>query len=107
VGIRLRSAQQDVARVVTPLTPEHGEISSPSKDPESWECPECHCVNFIAPPAQQGDSLCILCGFKGGPGFGCGTIFENDDDNFGLHYPHSEVSSFWGDLPKRQRRTSL
>jgi hypothetical protein len=116
VGIRLRSAQQEVTRVVTPPTPlvaptedssDPGPVSTPQKDPESWECPECHCVNFLS-PLVPGESLCILCGFKGGVGFGCGTIFEDEDDNFGLLYPHSEVSSLWNEFPRRrQRRTSL
>jgi hypothetical protein len=111
VGIRLRSSQPEVARSTPPttVTEETKETTAPTwtpqKDPQSWECPECHCVNFLA-PAVAGESLCILCGFKGGPGFGCGTIWEDEDDNFGLHYPHSEVSSLWDELPRR-RRTSM
>ena len=111
VGIRLRGNQPEVARVTPPTTvsDEPADTNDPTwtpqKDPESWECPECHCVNFLA-PAVAGETLCILCGFKGGPGFACGTIWEDEDDNFGLRYPHSDVSSLWSEFP-RHRRTSM
>jgi hypothetical protein len=82
--------------------------SPPPRDgPRQWECPECHCVNFLS-AADQSQS-CILCGFAG-VDFGCGTIFEHDDteslpesDMFGLYYPHSEISSIWDDFPRKRR----
>lgn len=100
VGIRLHTSTPAPEEPPEPIP-----ITPPQKDAESWECPECHCVNFLS-PTVPGEALCILCGFKGGPGFACGTIFEDQDDNFGLHYPHSEVSSLWNEIP-RHRRTSL
>jgi len=66
--------------------------------PSSWECPECHCVNFD--PSEE--RYCILCGFKaaGTVDYGCGTIYEDQSEHgseaIGLYYPHSEFS--WSNL---------
>jgi hypothetical protein len=103
VGIRLRSAPHATPE---PIEAPSTTSTTPQKEvSESWECPECHCVNFLS-AAAAGESLCILCGFKGEAGFACGTIFEDQDDNFGMIYPHSEVSSLWAE-PTRHRRTSF
>lgn len=107
VGIRIRSStQQEVVPWTKWTTTSTCEADSPEtkttpdRPPQQWECPECHCVNFSS--QTNSDPLCILCGFKSTAGdFTCGTIFE-DDESFGLIYPHSEISSVWEDFPRRR-----
>ena len=103
VGIRIRNPAPEIARTTPAPQPEPIVNDDSKSSPEkSWECPECHCVNFVSSSCE---ATCILCGFKGSNDFGCGTIFE-DEDEFGLHYPHSEISSIFGDMPST-KLTSL
>ena len=125
VGIRIRNPPPEVHKsapstVATTSTTVHDDSSSSVEDaggkasidgPKSWECAECHCVNFLAATADV-SRYCILCGYKGIGEFGCGTIFENggddgfsqtDSDAFGMQYPHSEISSIWDSHPRQRR----
>lgn len=115
VGIRIRScpsSPQEIHKAPpsTAATSEEESAASlaeedmsrsPPERPKQWECPECHCVNFLTASA---DSLCILCGFKNSGDFTCGTIFEEyqDEESFGLVYPHSEISSSWEPFSRRR-----
>jgi len=105
VGIRLRNnstPELPSVRCASTAPPSPDPIPSPSTPPpgkpttDSWECPECHCVNFGA--TSDDEKFCILCGCKYGQiEFGCGIIHEHDSeysDEAALYYPHSEFS--WG-----------
>ena len=112
VGIRIRNPPPEVHVPRALPAPIPAVSSSPKHaaqhDDDSWECPECHCVNFesVSPDAPK---YCILCGFMGTMDYGCGTIYETgggsetDSDAFGLQYPHSEISSLWDEFPRRRR----
>ena len=122
VGIRIRTPHVETSLKATPVSStatttiaddSSSSIENHSPEPvKQWECPECHCVNFLSLAVTEPSSrACILCGCKGGAEFGCGTIYENDDgfslngsETFGLHYPHSEISSIWGDFPYVTRK---
>ena len=105
VGIRLRNSTSIETTTSTPcespkITPKVVTDCPPSPapsdtSPSSWECPECHCVNFD--PSEE--RYCILCGFKASTvDYGCGTIYEDQSEResegtaLGLYYPHSEFS---------------
>lgn len=85
VGIRIRNPPPETQTLKNSAT-------KASHSDDSWECPECHCVNFEAVSLAE-PKYCILCGFTGIMDYGCGTIYESDDDE--LNYPHSEVSLVW------------
>ena len=93
VGLRMRvPPQTQEIRKEPATTPEPKEQSN--NPGHSWECAECHCVNFESVSLSK-PMHCILCGFTGPMDYyGCRTIYESDDDEVGLHYPHSELSSF-------------
>jgi len=111
VGIRIRNTPQEIQKSTNPpsTAPTCDEDSPaeertpPANRVQQWECPECHCVNFLASASPCVDSCCILCGFKNSGNFSCGTIFEDDDgESFGLVYPHSEISSAYDEFPRRR-----
>ena len=95
VGIRLRNAT--TIETVAPRSAVLLESPKIPETPTSWECPECHCVNFD--PSEE--RYCILCGFRADTvDYGCGTIYEDQSESegtaIGLYYPHSEFS--WSNL---------
>jgi hypothetical protein len=107
VGIRLRNCSSTELMIPTrpstqspehvERTPEHpGVIEKPTPTNTSWECQECHCVNFDASSGEDDEKFCILCGCKCGTiEYGFGTIYEdNSEASDALYYPHSEFS--WG-----------
>jgi hypothetical protein len=106
VGIRLKNSQNGElpSKIVTePIKSPERDVEPLPTSPEintSWECQECHCVNFDASTTDD-EKFCILCGCKRGTiEYGCGTIYEgNSETSDTLHYPHSEFS--WGNLANR------
>jgi hypothetical protein len=89
VGIRLRP------NAIEPVAPAPDYIAPDSSPRSSWECPECHCVNF----SKDSDN-CILCGYRGAIDFGCRTILELPDEwNDVMHHPQSELGESLFDHP--------